>query len=35
MVAVAERVGYHTTVREMPSEERPRERLERYGARSL
>ena len=35
MVAGAERVAYHTTVREMPSEERPRERLERYGARSL
>jgi DNA repair protein RadC len=35
MVAVVERVAYHTTVREMPSEERPRERLERYGARSL
>ena len=35
MAAVAERVAYHTTVREMPTEERPRERLERYGARSL
>lgn len=31
----AERVGYRTTVREMPSEERPRERLERYGAGTL
>ncbi len=29
------RVQYHTTVREMPSDERPRERLERYGAQSL
>src|SRR5215469_7426802 len=28
-------VIYHTTVREMPSEERPRERLERLGAASL
>jgi hypothetical protein len=29
------RVQYHTTVREMPSDERPRERLERYGAGTL
>jgi DNA repair protein RadC len=35
MAAVAERVAYHTTVREMASEEQPRERLEKYGARSL
>jgi DNA repair protein RadC len=28
-------VMYHTTVREMPTEERPRERLERLGAASL
>jgi len=31
----AEAVAYRTTVREMPSEERPRERLERYGAGTL
>ncbi len=29
------RVQYHTTVREMPSDERPRERLERYGPQAL
>ena len=29
------RAAYHATVREMPSEERPRERLERYGASTL
>jgi DNA repair protein RadC len=29
------RAPYHTTVREMPSDERPRERLERYGPQSL
>lgn len=28
-------VAYHTTVREMPTDERPRERLERYGASTL
>ncbi|MGO8949517.1 MAG: RadC family protein [Ktedonobacterales bacterium] len=28
-------VTYHTTVREMPTDERPRERLERHGAPSL
>ena len=27
--------AYHTTVRELPNEERPRERLERYGAAAL
>lgn len=32
---VATQVAYRTTVREMPSEERPRERLERYGAGTL
>jgi uncharacterized protein UPF0758 len=31
----ATRAAYHATVREMPSEERPRERLERYGASTL
>lgn len=35
MAAVASSVTYHTTVREMPSDERPRERLERYGASTL
>ncbi len=35
MAAVASSVTYHTTVREMPSDERPRERLERYGAETL
>lgn len=35
MTTTAEQVGYRTTVREMPSEERPRERLERYGAGTL
>ena len=34
-MAVAARVAYHTTVREMPSDERPRERLEHYGAQAL
>lgn len=34
-MAVASSVAYHTTVREMPSDERPRERLERYGAETL
>lgn len=34
-MATATRVAYHTTVREMPSDERPRERLERYGASTL
>jgi DNA repair protein RadC len=29
------RVQYHATVRELPSDERPRERLERYGAATL
>jgi DNA repair protein RadC len=29
------RVAYHTTVHEMPTDERPRERLERYGASTL
>ena len=33
--AVAARVAYHTTVREMPSDERPRERLEHYGSQAL
>jgi hypothetical protein len=28
-------ISYRTTVREMPSEERPREQLERYGAGTL
>jgi DNA repair protein RadC len=32
---VAARATYHTTVREMPSDERPRERLERYGPQAL
>ena len=31
----ATEVAYHTTVREMPTDERPRERLERYGAGTL
>ena len=35
MATVAAPVVYHTTVREMPSDERPRERLERYGAATL
>jgi DNA repair protein RadC len=35
MTAVAERVAYHTTVREMPSDERPRERLAHYGSQAL
>ena len=33
--AATTRAAYHATVREMPSEERPRERLERYGASTL
>lgn len=35
MVTATTRVQYHTTVREMPSDERPRERLERYGPATL
>ena len=35
MAVLAPQVTYHTTVREMPSDERPRERLERYGAATL
>ncbi|HEX6797656.1 MAG TPA: DNA repair protein RadC [Ktedonobacterales bacterium] len=35
MAVAAARVAYHTTVREMPSDERPRERLENYGAPAL
>src|SRR5579884_571776 len=35
MVAAAERVIYRPTVRELPADERPRERLERYGAATL
>lgn len=35
MAMTLPRVDYHTTVRELPSEERPRERLERYGPASL
>src|SRR5258708_15509149 len=35
MTASIARVAYHSTVREMPSDERPRERLEHYGAASL
>ncbi len=35
MTATVARVAYHSTVREMPSDERPRERLEHYGAASL
>ena len=34
-MAAVSSVTYHTTVREMPSDERPRERLERYGAETL
>ncbi|HEU5439436.1 MAG TPA: DNA repair protein RadC [Ktedonobacterales bacterium] len=34
-MAAAVRVAYHATVREMPSDERPRERLERYGPQAL
>ena len=30
-----ERLEYHATVREMPSHERPRERLEHFGAGAL
>lgn len=33
--AAVARVTYHTTVREMPSDERPRERLEHYGPQAL
>jgi DNA repair protein RadC len=32
MVTSTSDTGYHATVRELPNEERPRERLERYGA---
>ena len=35
MAVLAPQVTYHTTVREMPTDERPRERLERYGASTL
>jgi len=35
MVVAEGRVQYRTTVRDMPSDERPRERLERYGAATL
>ena len=35
MAAAVERVEYRPTVRELPMEERPRERLERYGAAAL
>ena len=35
MVVAESRVQYRTTVRDMPSDERPRERLERYGAATL
>src|SRR5258708_29654288 len=35
MTATIARGAYHSTVREMPSDERPRERLEHYGAASL
>jgi DNA repair protein RadC len=35
MAVLAPQVTYHTTVREMPTDERPRERLERYGAATL
>ena len=35
MVKSTSDAGYHATVRELPNEERPRERLERYGAASL
>lgn len=34
-MSVAARVAYHTTVRELPVEERPRERLMRYGPSTL
>jgi len=34
-MAAAVRIVYHTTVREMPEGERPRERLARYGATAL
>ncbi len=34
-MSVAARVAYHTTVRELPAEERPRERLLRYGPGTL
>jgi DNA repair protein RadC len=35
MVTSTSDTGYHATVRELPNEERPRERLERYGAAAL
>jgi DNA repair protein RadC len=35
MVTSTSGTGYHATVRELPNEERPRERLERYGAAAL
>jgi len=35
MVTTSPNTGYHTTVRELPNEERPRERLERYGGAAL
>src|SRR5215813_9475274 len=35
MVTSTSETGYHATVRELPNEERPRERLERYGAAAL
>ncbi len=35
MPTASARAAYHTTVREMPEEERPRERLGRYGASTL
>jgi DNA repair protein RadC len=35
VTATSQQVAYHTTVREMPTDERPRERLERYGAGTL
>ena len=35
MVTTSANTGYHTTVRELPNEERPRERLERYGGAAL
>jgi DNA repair protein RadC len=35
MVTTSSDAGYHATVRELPNEERPRERLERHGAAAL
>jgi DNA repair protein RadC len=35
MVRSSSDASYHATVRELPNEERPRERLERYGAAAL